>query len=177
MMNCYYLACRIWTVKRLRHCWGWCEHVCRTWWNGLNAATGTIYTKNRFGLKTQHKGFITSLSSEGNSCFVQRGNVCWEIEDHSELLQVAMFILVCLQYHACGGLGDISLEQQEARDEKSNACPSDFDSWTQNTDRELISTVEGFRREFEHLPETVYDEIPSILVKTHVSFKAVSRSE
>ncbi len=69
-----------------------------------------------------------------------------------------MFILVIAKHHACARLGDIPLEQKETGIEESHVGSSDLNARTENTDCSLSLTVEGFRREFEHLPESVYDE-------------------
>lgn len=39
-------------------------------------------------------GLSYSLASENKSCFVKRGNICWDVEDHSQILRISMIILV-----------------------------------------------------------------------------------
>ena len=64
-----------------------------------------VWTEN-----AQLAGLSYRLSDDDKSCFVQRGNICWEIEDHSELLQIAMIILVVANILLCDWLVHLSLE-------------------------------------------------------------------
>lgn len=53
---------------------------------------------------------------------------------------------------------DIPLEYQTQRDEEQNVGATDLDARAENADRQLVLDGRRFRREFEQLPETVYDE-------------------
>ncbi len=117
-----------------------------------------LYKESVWNENATLAGLSFSLSSEGNSCFVQRGNVCWEIEDHSELLQVAMFILVIANIMLVLGWA-IYRWNSKKQEMKSRMLVLQILTHELRTPIASLSlTVEGFRREFEQLPESVYDE-------------------
>ncbi len=112
-----------------------------------------VWTEN-----AQLAGLSYRLSDDDKSCFVQRGNICWEIEDHSELLQIAMIILVVANILLVIGW---SIYRWNVRKQEMKSRMLVLQILTHELRTPIASlslTVEGFRREFEHLPETVYDD-------------------
>ncbi|NOH96968.1 sensor histidine kinase VxrA [Vibrio sp. 99-70-13A1] len=117
-----------------------------------------LYSESIWKDNAKLSGLSFSLPSEGQSCFVQRGNICWEIEDHSELLQLSMLVLVVANILLVIGwaLYRWNSKKQEL---KSRMLVLQILTHELRTPIASLSlTVEGFRREFEHLPESVYDE-------------------
>lgn len=103
-------------------------------------------------------GLTFTLSSQGSTCFVQRGNICWDVEDHSEVLRISMIVLVIANILLVIGwaLYRWNSKKQEL---KSRMLVLQILTHELRTPIASLSlTVEGFRREFEHLPESVYDE-------------------
>ena len=103
-------------------------------------------------------GLTYTLSSQGSTCFVQRGNICWDVEDHSEVLRISMIVLVIANILLVIGwaLYRWNSKKQEL---KSRMLVLQILTHELRTPIASLSlTVEGFRREFEHLPESVYDE-------------------
>ncbi len=103
-------------------------------------------------------GLSFKLSSETNTCFVQRGNLCWEVEDHSDLLRVSMISLIIANILLV--IGWVIYRWNAKRQElKSRMLVLQILTHELRTPIASLSlTVEGFRREFERLPESVYDE-------------------
>ncbi len=103
-------------------------------------------------------GLEYHLIGNSETCFVQRGNLCWAEEDQSQVLR---FILVGLV--AINVLLIISWFyyrwNSKRRELKSRMLVLQILTHELRTPIASLSlTVEGFRREFEKLPETVYDE-------------------
>lgn len=99
-----------------------------------------------------------SLSSESATCFVQRGNICWDVEDHSDILRISMIALVVANILLV--IGWSAYRWNSKRQEmKSRMLVLQILTHELRTPIASLSlTVEGFRREFEQLPESVYDE-------------------
>jgi signal transduction histidine kinase len=96
--------------------------------------------------------------SEANDCFFERGNVCWQQPDDSDLLKKLMYLLVVLNLLLILGWS-IYRWNSKRRDLKSRMLVLQILTHELRTPIASLSmTVEGFRREFEQLPESVYDE-------------------
>ncbi|MGY3571457.1 sensor histidine kinase VxrA [Vibrio paucivorans] len=103
-------------------------------------------------------GLSYALSSESNTCFVQRGNICWDIEDHSDILRISMVVLVIANILLVLGWS-IYRWNTKRQEMKSRMLVLQILTHELRTPIASLSlTVEGFRREFERLPESVYDE-------------------
>ena len=91
-------------------------------------------------------------------CFVRRGNLCWELEDHSDLLLKSMIILVIVNIALVIGWA-VYRWNMRREEMKSRMLVLQILTHELRTPIASLSlTVEGFRREFEQLPETVYEE-------------------
>ncbi|NNN43763.1 MULTISPECIES: sensor histidine kinase VxrA [Vibrio] len=103
-------------------------------------------------------GLSFSLAGHESTCFVQRGNLCWDVKDHSDLLRISMVILVIANILLV--IGWLIYRWNSKRKEmKSRMLILQILTHELRTPIASLSlTVEGFRREFEHLPESVYDE-------------------
>lgn len=99
-----------------------------------------------------------SLSDQTTNCFVQRGNICWEVEDHANVLRITMIILIIANIFLV--MGWITYRWNTKRkDMQSRMLILQILTHELRTPIASLSlTVEGFRREFEQLPESVYDE-------------------
>jgi signal transduction histidine kinase len=103
-------------------------------------------------------GLNFKLASQTNTCFVQRGNLCWEVEDHSDVLRISMIVLIIANILLVIGWS-IYRWNSKRQEMKSRMLVLQILTHELRTPIASLSlTVEGFRREFEHLPETVYDE-------------------
>ncbi|MCG9685034.1 sensor histidine kinase [Vibrio sp. Isolate23] len=103
-------------------------------------------------------GLSVQLKSESNSCFVQRGNLCWDVEDHSQILRVSMVVLVIANILLVLGWS-VYRWNTKRQEMKSRMLILQILTHELRTPIASLSlTVEGFRREFEKLPESVYDE-------------------
>ncbi|XHY22997.1 hypothetical protein ViNHUV68_37980 [Vibrio sp. NH-UV-68] len=103
-------------------------------------------------------GLMFTLKSESNACFIQRGNLCWDVEDQSDILRISMVVLVIANILLVIGWSAYrwNTKRQEM---KSRMLVLQILTHELRTPIASLSlTVEGFRREFEKLPESVYDE-------------------
>jgi signal transduction histidine kinase len=108
--------------------------------------------------KADAAGLAFSFSTESGACLVQRGNLCWSLKDQSELLRYIMVGLI-----AANLLLIISWFvyrwNSKRKELRSRMLVLQILTHELRTPIASLSlTVEGFRREFEHLPESVYDE-------------------
>ncbi|WP_394145193.1 sensor histidine kinase VxrA [Vibrio atypicus] len=103
-------------------------------------------------------GLSFNLRSASTSCFVQRGNLCWDVEDHSDILRISMVALVIANILLVFGWS-VYRWNTKRQEMKSRMLILQILTHELRTPIASLSlTVEGFRREFEKLPETVYDE-------------------
>ncbi|AQM20741.1 histidine kinase [Vibrio sp. V09_P4A23P171] len=103
-------------------------------------------------------GLSYSMASENSTCFIQRGNICWNVEDHSNVLRISMVILVLANIILVLGW---SLYRWNSKRQEMKSRMLVLQILTHELRTPIASlslTVEGFRREFERLPSTVYDE-------------------
>ncbi|NVD07891.1 DUF3404 domain-containing protein [Vibrio sp. JPW-9-11-11] len=117
-----------------------------------------IYPESLWRQNLEAAELMFKLKSESNSCFVQRGNLCWDVEDHSDLLRISMIVLVIANILLVIGWSAYrwNTKRQEMR---SRMLVLQILTHELRTPIASLSlTVEGFRREFEKLPESVYDE-------------------
>ncbi|PNQ54157.1 sensor histidine kinase VxrA [Vibrio sagamiensis] len=117
-----------------------------------------VFPKKVWGPKVSEAGLSYQLSSESNHCFVKRGNICWDLEDHSVLLQIGILVLVIANILLVIGW---SLYRWNSKREELRSRMLVLQILTHELRTPIASlslTVEGFRREFEHLPENLYEE-------------------
>ncbi|SJL83854.1 sensor histidine kinase VxrA [Vibrio palustris] len=117
-----------------------------------------VFDSTDWSHNARKAGLTYNLASSSTACFVQRGNICWDIEDHSSLLRISMIVLVIANILLV--LGWAIYRWNSKRNEmRSRMLILQILTHELRTPIASLSlTVEGFRREFEHLPETVYDE-------------------
>ncbi|MDN3611664.1 sensor histidine kinase VxrA [Vibrio ostreicida] len=117
-----------------------------------------VFSENIWKRNVDEAGLSVKLKSESNSCFVQRGNLCWDIEDHSQVLRVSMVVLVIANILLVMGWS-VYRWNTKRQEMKSRMLILQILTHELRTPIASLSlTVEGFRREFEKLPESVYDE-------------------
>ncbi|EED24739.1 sensor histidine kinase [Vibrio sp. 16] len=103
-------------------------------------------------------GLSFDLRSSSTSCFVQRGNLCWSVEDHSDILRISMVALVIANILLVLGWS-VYRWNTKRQEMKSRMLILQILTHELRTPIASLSlTVEGFRREFEKLPESLYDE-------------------
>ncbi|MDA0148351.1 sensor histidine kinase VxrA [Vibrio sp. LaRot3] len=117
-----------------------------------------IYPEDIWANNVTKAGLSLTLGSTSNTCFVQRGNICWDIEDHANLLRIGMVGLVIANILLVIGWS-IYRWNTKRQEMKSRMLVLQILTHELRTPIASLSlTVEGFRREFEQLPESVYDE-------------------
>ncbi|WGY44989.1 sensor histidine kinase VxrA [Vibrio sp. ABG19] len=117
-----------------------------------------VFDDDTWNENADKAGLSFSIASPANTCFVQRGNICWNIEDHSDLLRISMVVLVIANILLVMGWS-VYRWNSKRQDMKSRMLILQILTHELRTPIASLSlTVEGFRREFEHLPESVYDE-------------------
>ncbi|WP_117234051.1 sensor histidine kinase VxrA [Vibrio maerlii] len=99
-----------------------------------------------------------NITSGSGTCFVQRGNICWSIKDHSKVWRLSLIALIA--FNIVGLFVWFYYRWKTKRQElQSRMLVLQILTHELRTPIASLSmTVEGFRREFEHLPESVYDE-------------------
>ncbi|WP_045954787.1 sensor histidine kinase VxrA [Vibrio galatheae] len=117
-----------------------------------------VYPESLWKQAVEESGLSFSLTNQSSSCFVQRGNLCWDVADHSDILRTSMVALVIANILLV--LGWSAYRWNTKRQEmKSRMLVLQILTHELRTPIASLSlTVEGFRREFERLPESVYDE-------------------
>jgi signal transduction histidine kinase len=117
-----------------------------------------VYPANVWSKNVDEAGLQFTLRNESNSCFVQRGNLCWDVKDSSDILRVTMVALVIANILLVIGWSAYrwNTKRQEMRSRMLILQILTHELRTPIASLSL--TVEGFRREFEKLPESVYDE-------------------
>lgn len=117
-----------------------------------------IFDKDIWSENVEKAGLSLTLAPDNGSCFVQRGNICWNLEDHSQVLRISMIVLVIANIMLVAGWA-VYRWNSKRQEMKSRMLVLQILTHELRTPIASLSlTVEGFRREFEHLPETVYDE-------------------
>ncbi|SHO54508.1 sensor histidine kinase VxrA [Vibrio quintilis] len=103
-------------------------------------------------------GLTFTYANSDSTCFVRRGNLCWKKEDQSEFLRFVLVGLVVANVLMV--IGWFIYRWNSKRHElKSRMLVLQILTHELRTPIASLSlTVEGFRREFEQLPESVYDE-------------------
>lgn len=117
-----------------------------------------IYPETDWRKNVDTAGLSFTFSNKSSSCFVQRGNLCWDVEDHSDFLRISMVILVIANILLVLGWS-VYRWNTKRQEMKSRMLILQILTHELRTPIASLSlTVEGFRREFERLPESVYDE-------------------
>ncbi|EPS3423178.1 sensor histidine kinase VxrA [Vibrio fluvialis] len=117
-----------------------------------------VFDEETWNRNASKAGLSYSIATSESTCFVQRGNICWDIEDHSDLLRISMVALVIANILLVLGWS-IYRWNSKRQEMKSRMLILQILTHELRTPIASLSlTVEGFRREFEHLPESVYDE-------------------
>ncbi|WP_341866785.1 sensor histidine kinase VxrA [Vibrio rhodolitus] len=117
-----------------------------------------VYPESVWGKNVTEAGLSFTLGADSGACFVQRGNICWDVEDHADFLKISMVGLVIANILLVIGWS-IYRWNTKRKEMKSRMLVLQILTHELRTPIASLSlTVEGFRREFEQLPETVYDE-------------------
>lgn len=98
------------------------------------------------------------MSSSINYCYMRTGNICWSMNAESNILKYALFALVAFNILILMSWG-YSRWRYKRRELQQRMLVLQILTHELRTPIASLSlTVEGFRREFEALPESVYDE-------------------
>lgn len=99
-----------------------------------------------------------TLSNQVNECFFERGNICWSQKTDQDLIKQALYFLVLLNLLLISGWGFYRWNSKRQEMRSRMLVLQILTHELRTPIASLSMTVEGFRREFEHLPESVYDE-------------------
>ncbi|WP_152431883.1 sensor histidine kinase VxrA [Vibrio aquimaris] len=117
-----------------------------------------VFPESTWRKNADEAGLSVALKGDSNSCFVRRGNLCWDVQDHSEFLRISMVVLVIANIFLVLGWA-VYRWNTKRQEMKSRMLILQILTHELRTPIASLSlTVEGFRREFEKLPESVYDE-------------------
>ncbi|MFV0574741.1 MAG: sensor histidine kinase VxrA [Vibrio sp.] len=95
---------------------------------------------------------------QSEHCYVKSGNVCWDMKNNSDTLFYSILGLGLFNVILICGWG-YSRWNNKRKELRSRMLVLQILTHELRTPIASLSlTVEGFRREFEHLPDTVYDE-------------------
>nr|WP_284676475.1 sensor histidine kinase VxrA [Vibrio sinus] len=117
-----------------------------------------LYPENIWKTNVDKSGLSYKLYSQSNACFVQRGNICWNVKDHSALLRTSMVVLAVANILLVLGWALYRWNTKRQEMQSRMLVLQILTHELRTPIASLSLTVEGFRREFERLPETVYDE-------------------
>ncbi|WP_105901542.1 sensor histidine kinase VxrA [Vibrio gangliei] len=140
----------------------------------LISGSETIIAGNEFWLRrgTQYYVFdqktldnkLTSVellatpAAQSEHCYVKSGNVCWDIKNNSDVLFYSILALGIVNVILIFAWG-YSRWLNKRKELRSRMLVLQILTHELRTPIASLSlTVEGFRREFEHLPDSVYDE-------------------
>jgi len=115
--------------------------------------SGDIWKSNAIDAELKY-----SYVDKGEYCFVQRGNLCWETEDHSDLLLKSMVVLIIVNITLVAGWAAYRWRLKRVELKSRMLVLQILTHELRTPIASLSLTVEGFRREFEKLPESVYGE-------------------
>jgi len=117
-----------------------------------------IFPSSIWHENAEQVGLVYHLAENTDTCFVQRGNLCWSEKDQSQVLRYILFSLVTANVFLIIAWF-IYRWNSKRRELRSRMLVLQILTHELRTPIASLSlTVEGFRREFEKLPETVYDE-------------------
>ncbi|MGX9416815.1 sensor histidine kinase VxrA [Vibrio sp. WJH972] len=117
-----------------------------------------IFNEKLWTDKADSVGLSYSFAKDHTTCFVQRGNLCWNLKDQSELLRYIMVGLVVVNFLLIISWF-IYRGNSKRKELKSRMLVLQILTHELRTPIASLSlTVEGFRREFEVLPESLYEE-------------------
>ena len=106
------------------------------------------------------------IINDDSYCAVKRGNLCWDTEDNSDLILKSMIVLAVLNVVLMTSwlVYRWNVKRQEL---KSRMLVLQILTHELRTPIASLSmTVEGFRREFDRLPESVYSEFTRLCQDT-----------
>ncbi|MDP2572362.1 sensor histidine kinase VxrA [Vibrio penaeicida] len=117
-----------------------------------------IFPQDLWEILLKQQELKATLYNGKVSCFVKSGNICWEVENHSDLLLHIMIGLAIFNVVLILGWA-VTRWNSKRKEMQSRMLVLQILTHELRTPIASLSlTVEGFRREFENLPETVYDE-------------------
>ncbi len=117
-----------------------------------------VYHSALWRKKLEETGLSFTLSRMTAHCYVRTGNVCWDVESDSKIIYYSILGLVIINISLICGWS-FTRWRSRRRDLKDRMLVLQILTHELRTPIASLSlTVEGFRREFERLPESVYDE-------------------
>ncbi len=103
-------------------------------------------------------GLHYTLAAQQESCLITRGNLCWFTVDDSSYFKRILAMLVLVNILSFAGWGAYRWNSKRKELRSRMLVLQILTHELRTPIASLSMTVEGFRREFESLPESVYDE-------------------
>ncbi len=117
-----------------------------------------IFDSDIWGAYAENAELTYSLIDKNTYCFVRRGNICWEVEDRSDLLMKSMIALAIVNLMLVIGWAIYRWNMKKAELKSRMLILQILTHELRTPIASLSLTVEGFRREFEKLPEALHEE-------------------
>ncbi|SJN19198.1 Signal transduction histidine kinase [Vibrio casei] len=117
-----------------------------------------VFTESIWNRALSDANLIARPLSQTDHCYVRSGNVCWDTKNDSDILFYSILALGIVNITLICSWG-YSRWLNKRKELRSRMLVLQILTHELRTPIASLSlTVEGFRREFEHLPNTVYDE-------------------
>lgn len=117
-----------------------------------------VFDQKVLDTRLQEAELIATPIGQSEHCYVKSGNVCWDMKSNSDTLFYSILALGIVNVILICGWG-YSRWRNKRKELRSRMLVLQILTHELRTPIASLSlTVEGFRREFEHLPDTVYDE-------------------
>ena len=117
-----------------------------------------VFDQNILNKALERSELLAIPTAQSEHCYVKSGNVCWDIRNNSDALFYSILALGIVNVILICGWG-YSRWLNKRKELRSRMLVLQILTHELRTPIASLSlTVEGFRREFEKLPDTVYDE-------------------
>lgn len=117
-----------------------------------------VFNQELFDKALEQVELLATPVGFSEHCYVKSGNVCWDIRNNSDALFYSILALGIVNVILICGWG-YSRWLNKRKELRSRMLVLQILTHELRTPIASLSlTVEGFRREFEHLPDSVYDE-------------------
>nr|WP_261818273.1 sensor histidine kinase VxrA [Vibrio gallicus] len=117
-----------------------------------------IFDRANIEKKAKAVDLTFTLRNQVDECFFERGNICWSQNSDQDFIKPFAYLLVVINLLLISGWA-IYRWNSKRQDLRSRMLVLQILTHELRTPIASLSmTVEGFRREFEQLPESVYDE-------------------
>lgn len=117
-----------------------------------------VYPESVWLQHAKDNGLKAQASSTISYCYMRTGNICWSVKSDSNILKYSLIALVAFNILVLISWGYSRWKNKRIELQQRMLVLQILTHELRTPIASLSLTVEGFRREFEHLPESVYDE-------------------